>query len=78
MVLDKTAKSNKSFISLILGLLQDVISLENGDDRFPFVKLEKFLSDLSVTKGFQDYKDSIINVTHLLHRRLKLKGRTLE
>lgn len=55
LTLDKSPNARyPNFITLILGLIEDLIEVDDANKRFPVLEFDKFLSALSVTSGFEN------------------------
>ena len=65
----------KSIMDFILLLLEEIIQFEGLNDKFPYHKVETFLNSANVTKGYEDYKQRIVNLTNKLMANKKVKGR---
>jgi len=68
----------KTIMDFFLGLLDEFVEFEGDQDRFPYKKIEEFLSRVSVTKGYERFKTEIINLTNKLFKCKQAKGRHIE
>jgi len=68
----------KTMMNFLLQLLDEFITFEGDQERFPYRKIEEFLSRVSVTKGYEKYKAEVVTLTNKLYATKPAKGRHLE
>jgi len=76
-VKDKKA-TYRTIMDFVLDVIEEFIEFEGSQERFPYKKVEDFLSRVSTTKGYEVYKTEIITLTNKLYAGKKGKGRHIE